>query len=113
MQALSEIYGRAIEIYSYSKEPMRTFHEHCDSSVAPLRLSYHGKSHYNALVPSGWSKDQSFLKEVPGVFEESVIDNYAKNETEPTNKDEPVSEEIRLVNSLPRGALLNKYRLLI
>ncbi len=27
IQALSEIYNRPIEIYAYSKEPMRTFHE--------------------------------------------------------------------------------------
>ena len=27
IEALSEIYGRAIEIYAYSSQPMRTFHE--------------------------------------------------------------------------------------
>jgi len=27
IQALSEIYNRPIEIYAYSAEPMRTFHE--------------------------------------------------------------------------------------
>lgn len=27
LQALSEIYDRPIELYAYSKEPMRTFHE--------------------------------------------------------------------------------------
>jgi OTU domain-containing protein 5 len=27
IQALSEIYNRPIEIYAYSTEPMRTFHE--------------------------------------------------------------------------------------
>ena len=27
IEALSEIYGRPIEIYAYSSQPMRTFHE--------------------------------------------------------------------------------------
>ena len=27
IQALSEIYNRPVEIYAYSNEPMRTFHE--------------------------------------------------------------------------------------
>jgi OTU domain-containing protein 5 len=27
IEALSEIYGRPIEIYAYSAQPMRTFHE--------------------------------------------------------------------------------------
>lgn len=27
IQAMSEIYDRPIEIYAYSKDPMRTFHE--------------------------------------------------------------------------------------
>jgi OTU domain-containing protein 5 len=27
LQAMSEIYDRAIEIYAYSSQPMRTFHE--------------------------------------------------------------------------------------
>lgn len=27
LQALSELYNRPIEIYAYSKEPMKTFHE--------------------------------------------------------------------------------------
>lgn len=41
IQALSEIYNRPIEIYAYSKDPMRTFHESVSASV-PFRLSYHG-----------------------------------------------------------------------
>lgn len=41
LQALSEIYNRPIEIYAYSADPMRTFHE-SDGKEVPFRLSYHG-----------------------------------------------------------------------
>lgn len=41
IQALSEIYNRPIEIYAYSNEPMRTFHEQ-GGNEEPIRLSYHG-----------------------------------------------------------------------
>lgn len=41
IQALSEIYNRPIEIYAYSNEPMRTFHE-IGGKEHPIRLSYHG-----------------------------------------------------------------------
>lgn len=55
LQALSEIYDRPIEIYAYSIESMRTFHEQEDErNRVPIRLSYHGKSHYNSVVPLNW-----------------------------------------------------------
>lgn len=87
LQALSEIYGRPIEIYSYSNQPMRTFHEHCDSQVDPIRLSYHGKSHYNAVVPYGWTKDRIYVQELPGIIEDRVISLYNKNQQ---SEDQPV-----------------------
>lgn len=61
LQALSEIYARPIEIYAYQSTPMRTFHEDSvgtdagaerkDHQEQPIRLSYHGKEHYNSIVP--------------------------------------------------------------
>ena len=50
IQALSEIYNRPIEIYAYSNEPMRTFHEVSDTNKTPIRISYHGKAHYNSVI---------------------------------------------------------------
>lgn len=53
IEALSEIYGRPIEIYAYSSQPMRTFHESVqneENPVQPIRVSYHGRNHYNAVV---------------------------------------------------------------
>ena len=50
IQALSEIYNRSIEIYMHSSKPMRTFHETAFLRGDPMRLSYHGKSHYNSVI---------------------------------------------------------------
>ena len=61
IQALSEIYNRPIEIYAYSKTPMRTFHESYGSEV-PFRLSYHGSSHYNAITPTSWTYEDVFIR---------------------------------------------------
>nr|XP_009789379.1 PREDICTED: uncharacterized protein LOC104237015 isoform X3 [Nicotiana sylvestris] len=50
IQALSEMYNRPIHIYSYSNEPMNTFHGSYNSDSPPIRLSYHHGNHYNSLV---------------------------------------------------------------
>ena len=65
IQALSEIYNRPIEIYAYSNVPMRTFHEQ-EGGAEPFRLSYHGKSHYNSVIPNNWCKDDIYIKTNPG-----------------------------------------------
>lgn len=49
LEAMSEIYNRPIEIYAYSSEPMRTFHETNFKKSEPIRLSYHGMCHYNSV----------------------------------------------------------------
>ena len=36
IEALSEIYGRPIEIYAYSSQPMRTFHESVQNEENPV-----------------------------------------------------------------------------
>ncbi|XP_070559838.1 OTU domain-containing protein 5-like [Ptychodera flava] len=50
MQALSEMYNRPIEVYSYSLEPMNTFHGNHRTDNEPIRVSYHGNVHYNSVV---------------------------------------------------------------
>uniref|UniRef100_A0A7E4W9I2 ubiquitinyl hydrolase 1 n=1 Tax=Panagrellus redivivus TaxID=6233 RepID=A0A7E4W9I2_PANRE len=55
LQAISEIYGRQIEIYEYDTKPVITFHPiTVDANVVgehpPLMLSYHGNVHYNCVA---------------------------------------------------------------
>ncbi|GAA0147915.1 cysteine protease [Lithospermum erythrorhizon] len=50
IQALAEMYNRPIHIYSYSTEPINTFHGGYATDVPPIRLSYHHGNHYNSLV---------------------------------------------------------------
>ncbi|OVA10037.1 Ovarian tumor [Macleaya cordata] len=50
IQALSEMYNRPIHIYSYSTEPINTFHGSYNTDTPPIRLSYHHGNHYNSLV---------------------------------------------------------------
>lgn len=87
---MSEIYGRPIEIYSYSNKPMRTFHEQCDSGVDPIRLSYHGKSHYNAVVPIGWKQHNCYETEPPGEIENRALSmHHAHNDKPQIDKELP------------------------
>jgi hypothetical protein len=55
LQAISEIYGRQIEIYEYDTKPVITFHPITVEANAvgehpPLMLSYHGNVHYNSVT---------------------------------------------------------------
>ncbi|KAL3324895.1 hypothetical protein AABB24_038813 [Solanum stoloniferum] len=50
IQALSEMYNRPIHIYSYSTEPINTFHGSYNTDSPPVRLSFHHGNHYNSLV---------------------------------------------------------------
>jgi hypothetical protein len=61
---------------------MRTFHEHCDAQIEPIRLSYHGKSHYNAVVPIGWTKDKVYEHDSPGEVEDRAIAMIKKDQDE-------------------------------
>lgn len=60
IQAAEEVLDRPIKVYSTESsvltEPMNLVHNNIAlsyhlSSVVPIELSYHGQSHYNALVP--------------------------------------------------------------
>ena len=48
--AMTEIYNRPIEVYEYSTEPKNTFQNAFQTDNEPIRLSYHGRNHYNSLV---------------------------------------------------------------
>ena len=69
LQAVSEIYSRPIEIYAYANTPLRTFHE-MSNGRAPLRLAYHGGSHYNSIISSDF---QPLLTTVPGEVEAQAL----------------------------------------
>lgn len=63
---------RPVEIYAYSNTPMRTFHESKDGTTLPIRLSYHGESHYNSII----MKDNEFtplLSTTPGDREKEAL----------------------------------------
>lgn len=48
--AIAEIYNRPIEVYEYSIEPRNTFQSAFETDNDPIRLSYHGRNHYNSVV---------------------------------------------------------------
>ncbi|CAI5520039.1 unnamed protein product [Closterium sp. Naga37s-1] len=50
LQALAELFNRPIHIFCYSTEPVNIFQTAYDSSLPPIRLSYHRRRHYNSLV---------------------------------------------------------------
>jgi len=40
----------------------------------PIRVSYHGRNHYNAVVPHNWAPlEHRLVKEVIGVVEEYAL----------------------------------------
>ena len=90
LQALSELYNRPIEIYSNSIKPLRTFHEskinfkrddnnNKNYNIIPIRLSYHGKNHYNSIIPKRtnvieWKKYRdNLIKLNNGEYENKVL----------------------------------------
>lgn len=55
LQAITEIYGIPVEIYEYDIKPSILFHPttiegNLPSETRPIRLSYHGATHYNAVI---------------------------------------------------------------
>jgi len=54
LQAITELYGRPVEIYEYDTKPSITFHPitvdaNLPGDLRPIRLSYHGATHYNTV----------------------------------------------------------------
>lgn len=100
LQALSEIYNRPIEIFLNSNKPLKTFHENYDGCSRncnnvdynninnvkkfPIRVSYHGKAHYNSVIPSKTNYEYSLyvnamLSSKPGEAEDAFILRIAKD----------------------------------
>jgi OTU domain-containing protein 5 len=76
---MREIYNFPIEIYAYSSLPMKTFHEEPGENQV-IRLSYHGKSHYNSVVPLNWTPSQSLLdSDKAGLIEQEALDYSLEN----------------------------------
>ena len=110
LEALSEIYNRPIEIYSGSEKPLRCFHEDkndYDRNVIPIRLSYHGRKHYNSVIPL---KDAEYkfkmyiinlIQTNPGVYEEKII-KIAKDNEDNLEKGIKLSEEEEYLEKLKK-----------
>ena len=60
---------------------MRTFHEQQDEGnhVTPIRLSYHGQSHYNSIIPKDWTVSMALVTSDPGFIEKEAIEWAEKN----------------------------------
>lgn len=97
IQALSEIYDRPIEIYAYSAEPMRTFHEVNQNNRTPIRLSYHGASHYNS-VKKITQENEPLLDTEIGDIESTALKN-ATERAEQRKENRPIES-----NNVVRGS---------
>jgi len=101
IQAMSEMYNRPIEIYSYSTSPIKSFHENNNfirfnretNAVPPIRLTYHGRKHFNSLIPIDPNIYKlNILNLKIGIFEDKVLEKVklrqlqakAKQESEKT-----------------------------
>ena len=106
IQAMSEIYNRPIEIFSYSKFPIKTFHENSShfiryereiNNLPPIRLSYHGKAHYNSIINLETNLfKQSLCNFQPGVYEDKILEKVKLKHIQAKNEynTETVKEEI-------------------
>jgi hypothetical protein len=86
------LYDRPIEIYSYSIEPLKTFHENGNfnrfgkrsetadkNSINKIAITYHGSSHYNSLVTFDQSLfNKNLLKTKPGILEKNTFEKLKK-----------------------------------
>eukprot|EP00940_MAST-03C_sp_MAST-3C-sp2_P000069 g69.t1 len=76
--AMCELYDRPAEIYVYDSTAgaklMKTFHETRRRARVPLRLSYYGGGHYDAIVPVEMATPPSTLRTKPGAYERRRIE---------------------------------------
>ncbi|MES1908094.1 MAG: hypothetical protein MHM6MM_001096 [Cercozoa sp. M6MM] len=72
IQALSELYQRPVHVFAYSTTPLHTFSAGLQA-VTPLRLSYHCRSHYNAIHSPEDANDVR-LQSTPGEYERTRIE---------------------------------------
>ena len=72
IQAMSEIYDKAFNVFVYSNTPIRTFHEdNISEGKQVIRLAYHGGCHYNSIIETG--KHEAALKSSPGLYENDLL----------------------------------------
>lgn len=50
IQAMSELFNRAIQVFDYSNDPINIFQGASENENEPIRLSYHRNTHYNSIV---------------------------------------------------------------
>ena len=115
LQAISEIYNRPIEIYSGSNKPLKTFHENIKEfnlkdekeenkkiKISPIRISYHGKEHYNSVVPTKFDFDiwrcykDNMINKTPGEYEDKVLKLKQERKLNKVNEKKEIEESRKL-----------------
>lgn len=72
IQAMSELYDRAIEVYAYSLTPLNTY-QGAPTLNEPMRLSYHFQSHYNSIINPD-THERTCMTTHPGEVEDVQIE---------------------------------------
>lgn len=83
--ALAEIYNRPIEVYEYSTEPNNTFQSGYLTDNEPIRLSYHGRNHYNSVVDpykATIGVGLGLPSFIPGLAEKNLMNDAIKTSEE-------------------------------
>jgi len=76
IQAMSELYGRPVQVYAYSTTPMKSYGSTTSGKTA-ITLTYHFNSHYNSLVnPKTHLK--TIVTNMPGEVEEAHIKSFCR-----------------------------------
>ena len=71
---------------------MRTLHEDSDGQAGqPIRLSYRGKSYYNAVVSLDWKETDRLVKSKPGEMENEAIRMSKQEGHQEVHQDENVT----------------------
>jgi OTU domain-containing protein 5 len=115
LQAISEIYNRPIEIYSGSNKPLKTFHENIKEfnlkdekeenkrvKISPIRVSYHGKEHYNSVVPTKFDFDiwrnykDNMINKPTGEYEDEVLKLKQERKLNKINEKKEIEESRKL-----------------
>ena len=115
LQAISEIYNRPIEIYCGSNKPLKTFHENIKEfnlkedennkkkiKISPIRVSYHGKEHYNSVVPTKFdfniwrSYKDNMITKTPGEYEDEVLNIKKQRKLNKLNEKKEIEESRKL-----------------
>ena len=115
LQAISEIYNRPIEIYSGSNKPLKTFHENIKEfnlkdekeenkrvKISPIRVSYHGKEHYNSVVPTKFDFDiwrnykDNMINKPQGEYEDEVLKLKQERKLNKINEKKEIEESRKL-----------------